>query len=161
MTTIAKCPTCNTLLSHAEEECGVCGSRTVTEPPAKAASKPPPDVRGHHELNAVNRAWAKQQAKDLAEIAHYKQAHPGASMREACMHILRKRGLWADLPAHIRVPAEVEMARAISERKRKEAIEAAAKTQVNRLASEAAQAPDFESALEAHDERAAIQADGD
>lgn len=106
--------------------------------PIPTARKYPP--------NEVAHAFAVQHRHDSEWIEKYRRDNPGTTVREAAVALLRKRGHISRLPEAIR--AEAVQAEADALKREATVVTARAK------------APDFDSALEAHDERAAIQADG-
>ena len=112
----------------------------------KPGLEPPPPPR-EYEPNESARARARDQASLQREITAYVRKHPGATLHEACLAYLSKRRLISVLPESVRakaVTAEAELLR-------REATAATARTKT----------PDIEDALEAHEERNAIQGELD
>lgn len=92
---MSKCPDCNAILLRANA-CEACGWPKVRAKHASAsafASVPSP---------ALARAFAEKLDKVEAYVAKYQAKHPGATKRDACMALMRKKGWLTMLPEALR-----------------------------------------------------------
>lgn len=101
MTTLEKCPDCNSLLLR-PGSCESCGWPKVRPKHAE-----PPKFKSSPSV-VVAREFAKEEEKVNAYIAKYRAKYPGVSKRQACMAILRQKGLMGMLPPAVRREAERE-----------------------------------------------------
>lgn len=101
MTTLEKCPDCNSLLLRPGscESCGWPKVRPKHAEPPKFKSSPSAEVA---------RAFNEELARVNAYVAKYQAKYPGSTKREACMSLLRKKGLTGMLPPAVRREAERE-----------------------------------------------------
>ena len=96
------CSSCGRVVFPNQGKC-VCGWKIPQ--PQRQSVMPPPDPRSVT-LNALG----KHEAIVNAYITQYRQKHPGASKREACLAFLKAKGLYTLLPKHLQDEAGEERA---------------------------------------------------
>jgi hypothetical protein len=101
MTTVAKCPVCNAILLR-PGDCPYCADAKSRRTEELVANRNFRARRERVTTPEMEKVW-----KAIAgAIDDYRREHPAASIKEACLAILKDRGLLSSLPASIQRSAD-------------------------------------------------------